>query len=75
MTGAGLFCLAIKLPWAGAGRGELCINLAAAGDWPIDAQVQPGHPTKNLEIFFVRAECESGHLHGILLNRRLILGE
>src|SRR6266550_3646211 len=47
MTGAALFGLAIKLPGASAGRRELRINLAAAGDWSIDAQVQLRHPTKD----------------------------
>src|SRR5260221_12177866 len=73
MTGAGLFCLAIKLPGASAGRRELCINLAATRYWSIDAQVQSRHPTKDFEIFFVRAERESGYLHRVFLNRRLIL--
>ena len=53
MTCAGLLRLAIELPRAAAGHIEFCIDLAATGDWSIDTQVQFGHPTKDLEIFFV----------------------
>jgi len=74
MTGSGLLCLAVKLPRAGAGRRELRINLAAAGDWSIHSQAQTRHPTKYFEIFLVRAERERGYLHRIFLDRRLILG-
>src|SRR6266404_4317589 len=74
VTCAGLLCFAIKLPRATPGRRELCINLAAAGDWSIDAQVQFGHPTKDLKIFFVRTERESRDLNRVFSNRRLVLG-
>src|SRR5438477_1801200 len=63
MTCAGLLGFAIKFPRAGAGRRELRVYLAAAGDWSIDAQDQSGHPTKDLEIFFVRAKREGGDLN------------
>src|SRR3977135_4066926 len=63
MTCAGLLGFAIKLPRATSGYSELSVDLAAAGDRPIDPQVQFGHPTKDLKIFFVRAERECGNLH------------
>src|SRR5205085_4169742 len=75
MACAGLFRLAIEFPRHPAGRGELGINLAAAGDWSIDAQVQFWDPTKNLKIFFVRTQRESCYLDRVFLNGRLILRE
>src|SRR3982075_4028849 len=74
MTCTGLLCFAIKLPRATPGRGKLRINLAAAGDWSIDAQVQFGHPTKDLKILFVRTEREGRDLNRVFSNRRLVLG-
>src|SRR6266568_2799137 len=73
MTRTDLFGLAIEFPRHTAGRGKLCVDLTAAGDWSIDAQIQSRHPAKNLEILFVRTEREGGDLHGVFLNRRLIL--
>src|SRR5437588_130175 len=75
MAGAGLFRFAIKFPRNAARRVELSIDLTAAGDWSIDAQVQFGDPTKNLKIFFVRTQRESCYLNRVFLNRRLILRE
>src|SRR5437588_13089100 len=59
-TCADLFGFAIELPRHAAGCRELRVDLTAAGDWSIDAQIQPRHPTKDLEIFFVRAERKGG---------------
>src|SRR5438874_1881431 len=62
-TCANLFRLAIKFPSGRAGGSELGIDLAATRDWSIYAQCQSRHPTKDLEIFFVRAERERSNLH------------
>src|SRR5207253_4850938 len=52
-----LVCLAIELhPSATAGHSEFHIELAATGNWPINAKLQARHPTEGLEISFVRTQ-------------------
>src|SRR4030081_1279879 len=64
-----LLCLlrfAIELPRAATRHSELRIDLAAAGDWPIHAKIQPGNPTKDLKVFLVGTEREGRDLNRIL---------
>src|ERR1041384_5287144 len=61
-AGADLLSLASEFPRNGARRGEIRVNLAATGDWSIDAKSQARYPTKDLEILFVRTQRESCYL-------------
>src|SRR6266850_25698 len=73
-----LLCLlrvAVELhPWPDAGNVEFGIELATAGDWSINAKVQPGNPTKDLKVFLVGTERESRDLYRIFGDCRLVLG-
>src|SRR5882672_943378 len=73
MAFVGLLRFAIELPPA-AWHGELGINLAAAGNRSINAKLQSGHPTKGLEIPFIRTQSESRDLYRIFGDCRLVLG-
>src|SRR5260370_28194125 len=73
MARAGFLSFAIELPRAATGHSELCIDLAATGNRSINAQMQFGHPTAGFEISFVRTERESGDLHRVFGDGRLVL--
>ena len=65
----------VEPPRGAAGHGELRIDLAAAGDWSVNAKLQCGHPTEDLKVFFVRTKREGVNLHRVFSDGRLVLRE
>src|SRR4051812_271413 len=59
--------LAIELhPGPGAGNGEVHVELTAALDWPIDAELDFRNPAPVVVVLFVNVKRESGNLDRVL---------